>query len=489
MADNSNSGYYQPSLGTITGFDQINTPTGTPQLSAVGWSIEQMRAFLLNQSNANFPSNEWILRVEQAIHDHVVDFNNPHHTTLDQIAPDAALKIIGNIAPGTVPDTIPFYSYDANFGLPLGTIFPATYSTNNLLRQTSGGWFVDPATESEIIGVDHSCGRAGIPLFNSLTNLVPASATAGTIGLNTTLTASTDTTINYPFGVYDVAENPVNGLFGIDLPITENLQIAYTATFMVRPSAQLGTLRIFQPGDPANYIDVNLADGSFAVYSTIMTAMTYRYTNGVIRISLNFTSLAPVADGKLRMVHLNPNQTGDGTRQGSNGRVIFSIMKPQANRAAIGQPSINVAANPSSTTPFVTQLSKVNAPATLPQLIFTAAFSIYPTPPTVPVQDGTILSFGPLLITRDQVSIRVSVNGTLIFTTDILQGYNVISLSYSPTQLIFKDLRNARQTANGTYPALPTNNVYLGTFGGYLHRFAFYGQSDQNQILEFLTNG
>lgn len=490
MADNPNAGYYQSSQGSLSGFDSANLPAGNPNLAVTGWSVEQLRRFLLNQSDINFPSNEWILRVEQMIRDHENDFNNPHQTTLDQIVGDFVRQVLGNITPGTIPDVAPFYSFDAGLGLPLGQIFPATYTTSNLYRQTAGGWLADPSTESEIVGTDYISNRPGVPLFSGMTNITPANwASLVATRYNTSLSASTDTSISYPFTFQDVLETPVIGQFGIDIPMTQDLQVVYTTSFFINPSSLGGKLRIYQPGDPSNYAEINLEDGSIVFYANALAGTTIRYVNGVIRASISFTSLVPTPDNKLRLVHIDEDAEGNGTRQGSLGRHIFSIGQPQTTRAAINQPAMKNLAQAASTSTFVPNFARVNAPATLENVIVTMAINLYPTLPLAPIIDPTIMSFGPLVISRDQTTIRVAVNGNPIFSSDILEGLNVITLSYSPTKLIFKDLVAERQSITGTYPALPTNSISFGPFGGYLHAVAFYAQADNNQVVEYLNNG
>jgi len=490
MTDNPNLGYYQSSQGSLTGFDAANIPTNNPNIAVTGWSIEELRRFLLNQSDINFPSNEWILRVEQMIRDHENDFNNPHQTTLDQIVGDFVRQILGNITPGTIPDVSPFYSFDAITSLPLGTIFPATFTTNNLYRQTAGGWLVDPATESEIIGTDYISNRPGLPLFSGMTNITPVAwATTAGVTHNTTLSDMDDLTVSYPFTFKEVQETPVIGQFGVDIPMTQDLQVAYTTSFFVIPSALGGKIRIFQPNDPSNYIEVNLEDGNAAYFSDVMAGSTVRYVNGAIRVSVSFTSLVPTPDNKLRLIHINDGQSGDGTRQGSLGRHLFSIGQPQTTRAALNQPVMKNLATASSTSTFVPNFSKVSAPASLDNVIITMGLNLYPSLPLAPVIDPTIMSFGPLVISRDQKTIRVSVSGNPVFTSDILEGLNVITLSYSPTKLIFKDLANDRQSITGVYPVLPTTNVSFGPFGGYLHYVHFYAQADNNAVVEYLNNG
>lgn len=490
MTDNPNLGYYKASRGSLSGFDKANLPTGNPNIVADGWSIEQLRAFLLNQSDVNFPSNEWILRIEQMIVDHENDFNNPHHTTLSQIAGDLTAAVLGGIIPGTVPNTAPFYSFDAAASLPLGSIFPATFTPTNLYRRTNGGWFSDVAGDTDPIGTDYVTGRPGVPLFPDMVNNVPSGwATLSGTNYNTTLVASTDTTLSYPQTFQDVNETAVTAPFGIDIPMNQSLQVAYTTTFLIKPTDVGGKLRIYTPDNPTNYMEVSLADGSAVYYADALIGDVIQYSDGVLRISVGFISSSSVAANKLRLIHLNDGQTGDGTRVGSLYRHLFSIGSPQCTGSLLNHPMVKNSANPATVSNLVLDLSVPGTPATLGSFMVTFSMYVQPMLDLAPVTQPTVLSFGDLVITRTQSTFVVTVASTVVFTSDILPGLNVLTLSYSPTKLIFKDLANDRQTVIGSYAPINTTNVYFGKFGGYLHHVAFYPQADNALTVEYLTNG
>lgn len=490
MSDNPNAGYYQSSRGSLSGFDQIDIPTGNPNLREVGWSLENLRKFLTNQNGANFPSPESLALIEQRIRDHLEDTDNPHKTSLNQIVGSIVEEVLGNITSGTIPEKPPVYSYFASLGLPLNTICPATFTSANLFRKVAGGWLIDADSESDVIGTDFTSGCPGIPLFSNMNNIVLTDwVTNASTRLNTTISITDDDTLHYPFSFYEVRETPVTALFGVDIPMTQDLQVSYTTNFHILPSVVGGSVRIYQPGDPTNYAVLNLTTGALVFEGDALTGTAYRSQDGVIRVSIGFTSLQPTADNRLRVVHLNPSITGDGTRTGSNGRFIFSIAHPQATTASINQPTMVDTSAPATTSVFGLDFAKVGIPATIDRFILTLTLDMFPKNPLASVIDPNILTFGNLLITRDQTQIRVSVGGNTLFTSDILEGFNRISLSYSPTKIIFKDLQEARQVATGTYASLPTTAVTMGPFGGYLCDVSLYAQEDRALTLEFLTNG
>lgn len=490
MVDNPNAGYYQSGQGSLTGFDKVNLPTDNPDLHVIGWSVESVRRFLLNQSGANFPDPASLQLIEQRIRDHLADYDNPHEVTLDQIVGNFTREVLGNIVPGTVPDHPPFFSYSATLPLPLGTVVPATYTNSNLFRKTAGGWLVDTSAESDFFGTDYISGKAGVPLFSVLNNITPTTwATDASTRFNTTISVTSNTTLNYPFSFYEVRETPMTAMFGIDIPMLQDLQVLYSTTFFVLESAVGGTIRIYQPGDIANYATVDLGTGAITFEGDALIGVTHKNADGVIRISVGFTSLLPTADNKLRVVHINENSSGDGTRTGSNGRFIFSIAHPQTSTGSLNQPIINNLATAASTSPFVLNLAKLNVPSTLSRFIITMTLDLYPQQPLSSVIDSNILTFGNLVITRDQTNIRVSLSGTTLFTSVILEGLNKITLSYSPTALVFKDLATVRKQVTGNYAALSTQTVSFGPFGGYLRDCSLYAQDDLEQVVEFLNNG
>jgi hypothetical protein len=490
MAENPNAGYYQSGKGSLTGFDQVNLPTGNPDLRTVGWSIESVRNFLLNQSGANFPDPSSLTIIEDRIRDHLADLDNPHQVTLDQIVGNFTREVLGSIIHGTVPDHPPFFAYSATLPLPLGTIVPVVYTNSNVYRKTAGGWLVDASQESDFFGTDYSSGKAGTPLFSSLVNITPSTwATDSATLHNTTLLASENTTLNYPFSFYDVRETPMTTTFGVDIPMTQDLQVLYTTNFFIMAAAVGGSVRIYQPSDGVNYALVDLGTGDITFEGDGIYGVTHMDADGVIRVSISFTSLLPTADNILRVVHINENSSGDGTRTGANGRFIFSIAHPQTTTATINQPTIvdlDVAGNTST---FLLELDKIGVPQTLDRFIVTMTLDLHPQDILSPVVDSTVLTFGDLVITRDQINFRISLDGVTVFTSAILEGLNKLTLSYSPTTIIFKDLASPRQTISGSYAALPTTGVSFGPFGGYLRELALYAQNDTQQIVEYLNNG
>lgn len=489
MSENSSLGYYQPSKGTLTGFDRVNIPNDNPNIKDTGWSVEQLRRFLENQSDVNFPSNEWIQSIEQMIRDHENDFNNPHRTTLSQIVGDIISQVIGSVVPGTPPDTSPFYVLDAASNLPLGTFLPASYTTNNLYRRTPTGAIVNAQTEDDKVGVDTTGGVIGIPLYSTMTNVTPNNwSSQSSTRLNTTLSVNTDLQVFYPFTFHDVKETPTTAQFGIDIPCTQNLQTAYTTSFYVKAGAVTGFLRIYQPSDMSNYIDVDLTTGETSFFTDTMGGSTVRYADDVIRISVTFTSNSAVVDNKLRVVHLNTGQTGNGTRSGSLGRHIFSVAQPQTTQSTLDQPTMIDLTQTAGCPTLPLNMDVLGLPNQLTSFILTFAVSMRQTPQVTPISDSTILIMGDLVISRNQTQVTVAVDGTIVFTSDILDGLNVFSLSYSPTALAFKDIFNDKQTTTGTYPTIITDDATFGPFGGYLIHAAFYNQVDNTQVLEYLTN-
>jgi hypothetical protein len=128
-------------------------------------------------------------------------------------------------------------------------------------------------------------------------------------------------------------------------------------------------------------------------------------------------------------------------------------------------------------------------PETLDSVMMVFSIDIHPTPQISAISDPTILTFDSLVISRDQTKVYVSVEGDILFTSDILNGINTFSISYSNAKIIFKDLFGERQVSQGDYPALATENVTFGPFGGYLLNASFYNEVDNLSVVEYLTNG
>lgn len=485
-----NSGYYQPSLGSLSGFQQATTVSGgAANLAEVGWSISQLRAFLLNESGENFPTEDQVRTINSAIIDHVTNFNNPHQVTLDQLGSNFVLQVLAAVTPGTPPNSPPFYSFDATYALPLGDVFPSTFGSTNLYRMTSGGVLTDPSTESEIFGTDYLVGKPGIPLFGTIANIVPSGwATQSGILVNTLMTTTTAQP-GLPFTFYQLTETNATGSFGIKIPMTEALSTVYTTTVFLFPTVTGGSAVISQPSLPANNMTVNLTDGTYTFSSPTVTGETFVYPSGIIRVSFSFTSLNPTPDNYVQILHLNTGDTVTA-RSGQIARPLFVLAHPIASTSFLNQPVIIDRTQPGSTQTFALKLDKIPAPTSMANLTLTLALNLYPTLAGASLGTATrILTFDTLTIERDATNIYVKSSGTTLFTSAILNGLNILSLSYSPTAIDFKDLAAARQTHTGVYPPLATAAASAGPCGGYLYYIAMYASADKGHALEYFSNG
>lgn len=489
MSPDSQGNYYQSSLGSISGFNQTNLPSDSFNLTRVGWSIDQLQQFLLNISDVNFPTDDWVRKVDELITSHITDYNNPHHVTLDQIISDFTRDVLNNIVAGTPPNIPPFFAYDAICPLPLNEVYPAAYSYSNLYTMNEGGVLQNRTQDSELLGTDQVTGVAGLPLFLSFTNSVPANwATRPSTPLNTTITLRPSTNLFYPFGFYAVSENTGNGPFGINLPFTSNLNQVYTVSFFLLPTIVGGSIVINQQGNIADTATIDLLNHTVTTSSDAIMAQIYSYASGVIRVTASFTASVNSTTNNVIITHLNPEATTT-SRSGQANRQIFSIGNPTVAPTSINHPIILNAAAPALTSDLTLSLAAVSAPASFNELMITLTFDLYPTLDSDTTIFGKLLSFGSLSIQRDQTHLYVYKGSNKIFTSKILEGLNIVSLSYSSTKIIFKDLASPRQTVTGSFSPLATNSVYLGKCNGYLRSLAFYAAQDNNQCVEFLTNG
>jgi hypothetical protein len=488
MSTNPNENYFKPSLGSLTGFDRVDLPGAPDDVVETGWSIDQLRVFLLNEGGANFASEQWVRLVNEALQEHIQDFDNPHKVTLQQITPDVIAGILENLTTGTVPSTAPFLAYDVCCPLPIGTVYPAAWSTLNMYRVTEGGMFVDPSTETEVLGVDSLNGQPGLPMFGSILNIVPQNwATQSGTALGTKLAKRTSEILPYPFDFYVVSETSGVRSFGVVIQATQAANTTYTTTFFIRVSAAGGSVVLSQQGDSVNTMTVNLTSGESVCSTNAVAGKTVLYPSGVIKVSFSFTTASP-AVGKVAIVHVNDN-TDSPNRSGITDRVIFNIGYPLMTTSSIDHPIAISPMQQCSTSSFQFDLAKVMFPASLSELMVTFAVDIAATLPGTPIPNTTVLALGPLVITRDQTHLYVKMSGVTVFTSDLLDGLNIFTLSYSPTTLIFKDLASPRKTATSTYPTLALTDVTLGAFGGYLRYLAFYAAADDVKCVEFLTNG
>lgn len=488
MDNNPNEGYFQPSLGSLTGFDQFVKPDGEIELATTGWSLEQIRKFLLNENGANFASEEWVLLLNEAIQEHIQDLDNPHRVTLEQVTPDFVAGVLENLTTGTVPEGVPFVSFDSSCPLPLGNVFPATYNTTNLYRVTETGAFIDPTTETNIMGVDCINGEPALPLFPPIVNTVPADwFSQPTTPINTTIEERSGDDLFYPFQFYAVSETIGNHRSGVSLPSQQVNGDVVTATFFIASTAAAGSLLIYQKGDPSKTMLVDLETGESNTNSNAVIGKTVVYHNEVIKVSFSFVVTAGSA-GNVDIVHLDPNTTVP-VRNGDDGRIIFHIAHPLISKSSLDHPILINPAVPASTSSFGFHQIKLGTPAFLSEALVTIALDMMPMLDGAISVNPVILNVGPLKFTRDEKNVYVMLADTVLFTSKILEGLNVFTLSYSNTKLIFKDLATKRKTINAQFPSLELTMLRLDPCYGYMRHMAIYSHCDRTKCVEFLTNG
>lgn len=488
MTDAINQGYYQPSQGSLTGFTDIDLPQGNPVLSRVGWSLDQLYDFLTNQSDINFPTEDFVRWVDEQINTHINNFNNPHRVTLDQIIGDVIQDILSNVTPGTIPELPPFFSYEGECPLPLGDIYPATYTYQNLYRMSSGGLLIDPSTEDVTLGVDYLTNRGGIPLFSSLTNLIANDwATNNNYRINTQISNTPLPTLNYPFPFYLVSETNLTGNFGVYIPYNRQTNLDYTLSFFLLPTIEGGTIVIRQENAPTETMEIDLKSKKFTLLSPNLLGDIFVYASGVMRVSLTFKATSSQQSYVLQILHRNENETAL-SRVGQEERALFYYANPIVSTNFINQPVLIDNSQSLTTSPLTFDLSRVNIPNQLSDLVLTLSLNLYPSLNNKTIDDSLIVQFGAITLERDANNVYLKLNGTVLTQTPILAGLNVFSISYAPTLIQFKSLNTQKQQFPGAYNTLSTSTFKAGPCAGYLYNLALYALSDTNQILEHLTN-
>lgn len=488
MVDNPNENYFQPSLGSITGFDKITLPDGTVDLAKTGWSLDELRRFLLNENGANFASPDWVLLLNEMIQEHIQDHNNPHEVTLEQVTPDFVAGVLENLTSGTVPDVSPFLSFDVDCPLPLGNIYPATHTTSNSYRVIEGGLFVDTATELENVGVSSLTGDAGLPMFNYTSSIVPDNWYARPdFPINTTVIKRPGNDLSYPFDFYTVSEVAGTHSSGVALGAAVGAGSVYTLTFFVLPTAAAGSLVIYQSSDASNTMTVDLVTGGYELTSDQIVGDTTQYQSGVIRVSFRFTGRAS-GNNQVVILHRNSNDTST-VRDGQDGRILFHMGKPLISQAPQNHPIPVVGAAAFGNSALVFDPVRLRIPSTLNRLLLTLSIDLGDEPSGFRGAERTILDMGSLKIVRDAQNIYVKLGGITLFTSTILPGLNVVALSYSPVSVVFKDRAGDRQTLTAQFSPLALSAMTVGQFDGYLRSIALYATSDETKCVEFLANG
>jgi hypothetical protein len=520
MTIDPNANYYQPSMGSITGFDNLTiTQTNTP-VPTLGWSVDQLRQFLLNPDEQNFPSRDWVFNVDQDISHHLVDFNNPHNVTIDQLTNDFIKNIMSKLVPGTLPSGPAIVSYDAACEIPLETteyitdesgvvittengenietessfvgLFPGSAISTNMYRLNISDQFVYSQTAFDHSMVDYTIGKAGIPLFPSYTAVAPTTwGSDTTTRLNTLLTTSViPTSLLAPFPLYDVFETSMIGEFGLNLPVTQVAGMTYYTCFYIVPTDNTGTLRINHPNNTTDFALVSLLDGSVIRSSSNVLISAAKYTSGIVRVGFGFKSPVGNAATSIKLTYA-PFGQSSYTRTGVDAQLMFSIGGLSTSTALVERPHLVNQTLPATNGQFIVDMTKIVQNTLISLNAATISVSTYMSDLLSGTDLGnpTIMTFGPLSLVRGNTQINVLVSGTPIGSIPFVPGSNTYAISYSPTTIIIKDSHSDRQTFTGTYPLLPLGSLYFEKFSGYLLGFEIYAGQDTALTLEYLTNG
>jgi hypothetical protein len=488
MADNPLTNYYQPAQGSLVGFDGGVLDNVDPTLAKSGWSIEQIRRFLLNESGSNFPTIERVDEIEELILRHINDTNNPHNVSTTAITQDVTNNILSGFVPGTPPASTPFFAYDAACPIPMDSVYPATYSSTNFYRTVEGGRLVNPATEVDKLHIDATNGVAGLPLYSGLSNIVPSNwPTSAGLMVNTRVTKVTNDTIDYPFDFYRVDETNATGDFGVSIPASMMASNVYTFTIFLQPLYAGGYFAIKQVGNDAAVMLINSDTGDFVLGSTSVQGDVTVYPSGVMKVSYTFVA-STGGSNRVQVLH-RQTMGSEASRIGRNGQILFMMGLPLVSTSPIGTPlPVNTAAAASATA-LTPKLNTLGVPATLSRFMVSMSLIFRKQLGALPITDTVLFQFGGLALTRDATKVYLKLDGVTLFTSTITNGLNAFSVSYSPTEILFKDIAANKQKVTGSYAALSTTNVKVGPCAGHLRQFLLYPEQDSSKHLEFLTNG
>jgi hypothetical protein len=487
MVDNSNDVFFSGSLGSISGFTKSADPTDSGIIAA-GWSLGELLEFFTNKRDVNFPNDDFVRRVNELIKTHTDDFNNPHNVTLEQVAHNFVTQIIGSVTSGSAPKMPPFFSYDSTCPLPLNDIFPATYSNANMYRMSDAGTYIDASSEVYVLGVDHVTNKPGLPLFPPFANTVPDNwYVAGGIPRSTIIQSAINPTPGFPFVLHMLSETEAMGSFGVTIPTPYPTDSIATFTFFAKTILTGGSILISQVSSPDDVLTVNLTDGTFEVSSDEIVAETFVYPSGIIRVSFTYKVKSGNATA-VQVLHRNESELSTD-REGSFGRQLFLFANPTSVLAPINHPILINRSLPAATTVFNAKIGEFVSEQSLDRLMITLNLNLYPMLEGAISTEALIVSFGSVSVTRSFNRINFKLTGVTIFSSLILPGSNVVTISYAPDRVIFKDFESDRKEVPGAFPPIPVTSLTIGQFSGYLQDIALYAASDEDRCVEFLTNG
>lgn len=487
MTLDTNLVYYRSTPGTIAGFDSVSTGSNGLDLTTGGFSLDNLRAFLLNENEENFVSKEWMLQLEDIIYSHKANQNNPHNVTIDQVTSAFSADILGSLFPGTVPDVPPFFSFIAGLELPLGTIVPATYSQTNRLRMTPGGALIDPNAESAVVHTTYDPGVGGIALFSPTTNYsyYPWSSFAQA-AVNVTIGSQYAVT-NMPFMLRQIMETSVFNVFGVDISIPMTASNYYTTSFFYKKEMPGTILRFFKNNSPNDFTTVYMDSEIIAVTGDGPSVKITQNNGSTCRLSVGYQAEDSNPSTLLSIRHYREDMD-IGPRNGFPGRVIFSMGHVFTTKNMLNQPTpIDISVGGSSTN-LVFNFSDVTSVNQLDALTgsFIYDFSLGEAGRTL--VGTSIATIDVLTFVRDATTVYLKVSGTTVAQMPLQEGINSFAFSYTRGKISFKCNDIPRVDVTGTYPRLNLTTFTFGQCEGYLVSSTLYAMGDNHQTLEFLTD-
>lgn len=499
-------------VGSLVGFDTVDTPTDPTNLSESGWSRMQLVEFLLNLYDKIGPSG--MRKLRQQILNHIHNYNNPHQDDLSGMADDIINRLLNNITSGTIPRTYPTYSLAPDLELGITLLGLAVSRASPIYVINRAGMLT--LLDVNVLAVDWASGTATIPCWGAYNRLRPNMNWSDTSEspVNTSAVQATGARYDMPLagGTYmTISETGVVEEFGLTSTFTRDQAGPCTWSCFLRPGRRNGyaAVSIDQFSDAP--ILVSLVDGTILGknYSDSMIVYGERIPGGWVRVGVHFVAAAQ--DYTVRVAHLltddlladDPNALTLGensqvpfvipasatTRQGIVGSVcfdacIFQITDTAGMAPVIPDGQSSVAA---------TTITVSDAGGEFPTSEMMGDVGILTYGSLAPLSE-TVCTIGPITIENLGSSLKTTCNlndkpyfSSLPITAEQL---TVAAFSQNAQQYRSKFSDKDCDTYNGAFTiAEPFDTLTIGPFSGAISEVVLYRLSDVSSDLEFLTNG
>ncbi len=465
--------------GTIAGFNRIVVgPDNTIDAGAppsVQYTIPELMEIISRLIADLDPKRLYDLTMK--VQQHLQDFDNPHHVTLEDLTSDVIKDVLTPYMQGTPPSSDPIFSISAEDAEICETTI-ACASPTYVVNRFGNIVQVPPNTHA----IDYSCGFPLLSVWEQRTNLFTNSQMHYN-GVILPLNAVEDSTslvqgIGIGGAVYSVKDDGSNNEHGITLttPTPTNFSVLYTTSLFLYAYKATGIIRITK-GSHTAYLDLatrHLGDttGRFEVCFL---------PNGWFRIGYQHSYLSS-ADRNIKITYA---LTDDVNEYLGDDSLIFTVYGLQHEEGKGMSPYI-----PTVGSVVTRQEAKLTIDTSLNVFNLMNGTVGFRCKAHTPFTPRNIISVGSdyfVRMTSNLISVKLSDANNIatvsLTNTDILQEF---SFTYNNHHLLMIS-NDVTSEQNIPTPPVATGLVTIGPFAGSLYSFQTYGIHEGLEVLKYLS--